>query len=252
MLRLKLALIISLPLIYSAPALSTTTPTVTKKTDIISCVESNGSLAHKLSQSTDGHYLAYISMPVHYKKISAEGLEASKKRWAEWDGVSAPPQDIRTIGTSVPLESGSVFNFDIERLTEKAKFFDSLFPPVANSAYIPQGFGSFLIDYKSDECQVTESGKLMKVYCSNTDTIKINNVVIKQRLLEMSSEVATEVVFNPDNGKTEILNTPKVKVSLTLKATEGLNIKNFRSSYTYLPNDNEKPCFVRDQKLLAK
>ncbi len=257
MLKSKLLTALSICLIWSSTAQSQeASEAINKLTDIMSCVESNGDLAHKISKTNTGHYSAYISFR-KYDKIPGEAeLEESKKQWKKWDGtLENRPADPRKIGVALPIDSGNIFNYDIKRLTEKAEYFDSLFPPISKtstnpeSSKIPPGYGSFSILFAENECTIIEAEGLMKVYCENFDSVSINNIEVTQRVLELSSEVTSEVILDQETQKNIILKTPRVKASLILKTKQGQRIRNFRSSYTYLPNGNDKQCLVNGKKI---
>jgi len=220
-------------------------------TNILSCAQSSGSLLHKISQNNEGNYLAYINLPVHFKKVPQDIIEKSKKEWSTWDGtIENRPADMRKIGVSVPLENSNVFNFDIKRLAEKALFFDSLFPPIENSSHIPSSFGFMAIRYLPDECQIVEAGNLMEVYCSNSEPITINNIIINRRTLELSAQVTSEVNINPETGETQIIKTHKVSTNLTLQAQQGSNVRNYRVAYTYVPNSDSVQCHIKEKMLV--
>ncbi len=228
------------------------TTSVNESSNLLSCVEVDGSLTHSISENSNGSYSAYISNPVYYKKQSVSELEESKKRWKAWrenNMEGKAPQDTRKIGVALPLESGNVFSSELERLSKKVEFFELLFPPIENSAYIPFDFGSFAVTFASGECKIAEKGSLMKIYCQNFDKVDINGVKINERTLLMSAEVISEVLFDSSTEVPEVIKTPVVIVDFIVSAQEGAITRKHKISYKYEPNGNEKQCHIRDQKI---
>ena len=200
--------------------------------DLMACSMFNGSFLQKINYSVDRGYQGIFVYPLYYQMPSEEVLEASKEAWRQWDGVSEAPEDPRRVGAAIPLESFNVMTPDLERLSEKAQFFNKLFPSQKSEEVVDGQLGILTIDFQ-ESCDVLDQGEFMAIHCEANDKRKINGVEIERVLFTMRNQKLTSVDQN-----LELQSYSLVTTDLTLLSGG----RYYRSSYSFTPNGNDIQC----------
>ncbi|MGH1469174.1 MAG: hypothetical protein ACRBBP_09885 [Bdellovibrionales bacterium] len=231
--------------------------------NVIACAMMDGRLAHTFMLK-DGSFTALAAFPLYLKELSPEDVEKKKQEWADWnpetpvldengkpvvengEPVYVPmPSDDRHLGVMVPIENGNFVSADYNRLTARIAMFEKLFPETENLDFVNFKTGKIFLDFKDENCHLAQDDGLTSVYCE-TEAMVINNVNVQRVSFYMANQVVTELTQNPDNPK-DIRARPKNVVEAHLMFL--VDNVNYRSSFTYTPNGNDKQCRIGERSL---
>ncbi len=205
--------------------------------NIISCAMKNGSYVHSLLKVDDA-YKAYIAFASYKKKPSQEILDRNKELYAQ--GIFPP--DPRKHVISVPVGDPNYLSSNKETLLNRINFLESLYPKVPADSDLPSGFGSLELDFSKENCSIHENNGLVSAQCETSTPTIMNGVLIERIILKISNTKTLRMVDDLSKSSGMIAKTQN-----TILASVTFLHKNryYRSSFTYEPNGNDSPCYVK-------